>query len=134
MGEDRKRIALWRSLIKFRCRRGKAQTRKSLRRKESFKLLFESNFVFCYFVGLCVLHSPIFILSIFYKGMSKMILDKIAEINGSINSVVWGTFGLALLIGTGIIVTLCTKVFQISHIGLWFKNTLGSMFKKDKRR
>lgn len=60
-----------------------------------------------------------------------MILDKIAEINGSINGVVWGTFGLALLIGTGIIVTLCTKVFQISHIGLWFKNTLGSMFKKD---
>lgn len=58
-------------------------------------------------------------------------LDKIAEINGSINSVVWGVFGLALLIGTGIIVTLCTKVFQVSHIGLWFKNTLGSLFKKD---
>ncbi len=58
-------------------------------------------------------------------------LDKIAEINGSINGVVWGVFGLALLIGTGIIVTLCTKVFQVSHIGLWFKNTLGSLFKKD---
>ncbi len=58
-------------------------------------------------------------------------LDKIAEINGSINGVVWGIFGLVLLIGTGIIVTLCTKVFQVSHIGLWFKNTLGSMFKKD---
>ncbi len=60
-----------------------------------------------------------------------MILDKIAEINGSINGVVWGIFGLALLIGTGIIVTLCTKVFQISHIGLWWKNTIGSMFTKD---
>ena len=58
-------------------------------------------------------------------------LDKIAEINGSINGVVWGVFGLALLIGTGIIVTLSTKVFQVSHIGLWFKNTLGSLFKKD---
>ena len=58
-------------------------------------------------------------------------LDKIAEINGSINGVVWGIFGLALLIGTGIIVTLCTKVFQVTHIGLWFKNTLGSLFKKD---
>ena len=57
--------------------------------------------------------------------------DKIAEINGSINGVVWGIFGLALLISTGIIVTLCTKVFQISHIGLWFKKTLGSMFTKD---
>lgn len=58
-------------------------------------------------------------------------LDKIAEINGSINGVVWGWFGLALLIGTGIIVTLCTKVFQISHLGHWLKQTIGSLFKKD---
>ena len=58
-------------------------------------------------------------------------LDKIAEINGSINGVVWGVFGLALLIGTGVITTLCTKVFQVSHIGLWWKNTIGSLFKKD---
>ena len=60
-----------------------------------------------------------------------MILDKIAEINGSINGVVWGIFGLALLIGTGIIVTCCTKFFQVSHIGLWWKKTIGSMFTKD---
>ena len=58
-------------------------------------------------------------------------LDKIAEINGSINGVVWGVFGLALLIGTGIIVTLATKVFQVSHIGHWWKETIGSLFKKD---
>ena len=58
-------------------------------------------------------------------------LDKIAEINGSINGVVWGVFGLALLIGTGIIVTFCTKVFQVSHLGHWWKNTIGSLFKKD---
>ena len=58
-------------------------------------------------------------------------LDKIAEINGSINGVVWGVFGLTLLIGTGVITTLCTKVFQVSHIGLWWKNTIGSLFKKD---
>jgi len=58
-------------------------------------------------------------------------LDKIAEINGSINGVVWGVWGLALLIGTGIITTLITKVFQITHLGHWWKNTIGSMFKKD---
>ena len=60
-----------------------------------------------------------------------MILDKIAEINGSINGVVWGAFGLFLLIGTGIVTTLCTKVFQVSHIGLWWKKTIGSMFTKN---
>ncbi len=58
-------------------------------------------------------------------------LERITEINNSINGVVWGTFGLVLLIGTGIIVTLCTKVFQISHIATWWKNTIGSLFKKD---
>lgn len=60
-----------------------------------------------------------------------MILDKIAEINGSINGVVWGVFGLALLIGTGIIVTCCTKFFQITRLGHWWKNTIGNMFSKE---
>ena len=59
-----------------------------------------------------------------------MILDKIAEINGSINGVVWGIFGLALLIGTGIIVTCSTKFFQVTRIGHWWKQTIGSMFTK----
>ena len=60
-----------------------------------------------------------------------MILDKIAEINGSINGVVWGVFGLALLVGTGIIVTSCTKFFQITRLGHWWKQTIGSMFSKE---
>ena len=58
-------------------------------------------------------------------------LERVAEINGSINGVVWGIFGLALLIGTGVIVTLSTKVFQITHLKLWWKNTIGSMFTKN---
>ena len=58
-------------------------------------------------------------------------LDKIAEINGNVNGVVWGVWGLALLIGTGIITTLITKVFQISHLNHWWQNTIGSIFKKD---
>ena len=58
-------------------------------------------------------------------------LKKVAEINGSVNGVVWGIFGLALLIGTGVIVTLSTKVFQISHLKLWWKNTIGSLFTKN---
>ncbi len=58
-------------------------------------------------------------------------LETVASINGEINGVVWGIFGLALLIGTGIIVTCSTKFFQVSHIGHWWKNTIGSLFKKD---
>ena len=59
------------------------------------------------------------------------ILQAVELVNGKINGVVWGVFGLALLIGTGVIVTVLTKFFQVSHIGLWFKNTLGSLFHKD---
>ena len=58
-------------------------------------------------------------------------LQAVESVNGEINSVVWGAFGLLLLVGTGIIVTVLTKFFQVSHVGLWFKHTLGSIFKKD---
>ena len=59
------------------------------------------------------------------------ILQTIESINGEINSVVWGAFGLLLLVGTGIIVTTMTKFFQVTHIGLWFKKTIGRLFKQD---
>ena len=59
------------------------------------------------------------------------ILQAIENVNGKINGVVWGAFGLILLVGTGILVTVLTKFFQVSHIGMWFKHTLGSLFNKD---
>ena len=58
------------------------------------------------------------------------VLDAITNVNNSINGFVWGYVGLALLIGTGILLTLMTKVFQINHLGHWWKNTIGSMFEK----
>ena len=58
-------------------------------------------------------------------------LQKVTEINSVLNSFIWGVPGLVLLIGTGILLTLLTKVFQISHVGHWFKNTVGTLFKKD---
>ena len=61
----------------------------------------------------------------------QQILDKIADINGSINGVVWGWAGLILLLGTGLLATVFTKVFQVSHLRHWWKNTIGRIFKKD---
>ena len=57
--------------------------------------------------------------------------DKVAEINSAVNGVVWGKYGLILLIGTGILMTVVTKVFQVTHIGHWWKNTIGSLFSKN---
>ena len=59
------------------------------------------------------------------------ILKTIESVNGEINGFVWGAFGLLLLVGTGVIVTVLTKFFQVTHIGMWFKQTLGSLFNKD---
>ena len=57
--------------------------------------------------------------------------EKLAEINNVINDFVWVKIGLVLLIGAGIIMTCCTKFFQVSHIAHWWKTTIGSVFKKD---
>ncbi len=57
-------------------------------------------------------------------------MEKITAINDAINSFVWGK-GVWLLIATGILMTVLTKFFQISHLGEWWKNTIGSLFKKD---
>ena len=60
-----------------------------------------------------------------------MFFEKLAEINGVINDFVWVKIGLVLLIGTGILMTCCTKFFQLSHIRHWWKQTIGSLFTKD---
>ncbi len=58
-------------------------------------------------------------------------LQKLTEINNSVNGFVWGWFGLILLLGTGLLATVLTKVFQVSHIKHWWNNTIGSLFKKE---
>lgn len=55
-------------------------------------------------------------------------IETITQVNGVVNDFVWGIPMLVLLIGTGILMTILTKVFQISHIGHWFKNTIGGIF------
>ena len=57
-------------------------------------------------------------------------LELITNVNNSVNSFVWGMFGLVLLIGTGILMTALTGVFQVSKLSLWWKSTIGSMFTK----
>lgn len=58
------------------------------------------------------------------------LIAAITNVNSAVNNFVWVTIGLVLLIGTGILMTVLTKFFQISHLALWFKNTIGAIFKK----
>ena len=52
----------------------------------------------------------------------------LSDINRAINDFVWVKSGLFLLIGTGILITVLTKFFQIVHIKEWVKSTIGSLF------
>ena len=57
--------------------------------------------------------------------------DKLASINSVINDFVWVKIGLFLLIGSGILLTCCTKFFQITQLKHWWKMTIGSLFVRD---
>ena len=59
------------------------------------------------------------------------IVEKITEINDILNSFIWGVPGLVLLIGTGLLMTLATKVFQVTRLSHWWRETIGSLFAKD---
>ena len=63
------------------------------------------------------------------KHMEKF-LDKVTEINDVVNSFAWGWFALILLLGTGLVCTIITKCFQISHLKHWWGKTIGSVFQK----
>ena len=56
------------------------------------------------------------------------LVEFITNVNGAVNDFVWGIPMLILLVGTGILMTLWTKFFQLSHIGHWWKNTIGGIF------
>ena len=57
-------------------------------------------------------------------------MEWLTNFNKAINSFVWGK-GVYLLLLVGLVMTAITGVFQITHIGHWFGQTLGKMFKKD---
>lgn len=67
------------------------------------------------------------------KGMIilEQFFNSISEVNSVINEFVWVKIGLILLVGTGILMTICTRFFQLSHLKHWWVTTIGSVFKKN---
>ena len=55
-------------------------------------------------------------------------IETITRVNGTINGIVWGWPALILLAFVGVLMTLLTKFFQISHFGYWMKHTIGAIF------
>ncbi len=61
-------------------------------------------------------------------------LKGLADVNGKINDVVWGVPALVLLIGTGILMTVVTRLFQFTRFGHMWKNTIGGLFRSAQIR
>ncbi len=57
------------------------------------------------------------------------LVDSVTSVNSAVNNFVWGIPMLVLLVGTGILMTVLTRFFQLSHIGHWFQNTIGGIFR-----
>ena len=57
-------------------------------------------------------------------------VDVLSRVNDKINSVVWGVPALILLIGTGFLMTFLTKGFQFTRFGHTWRETIGSLFRK----
>ncbi|MDO5344366.1 MAG: alanine/glycine:cation symporter family protein [Lachnospiraceae bacterium] len=55
-------------------------------------------------------------------------IDVITNVNSAINGVVWGWPALILLGFVGVLMTVLTKCFQLTHFGHWIKNTIGAIF------
>lgn len=61
-------------------------------------------------------------------------LAQIEAINSAVNGVVWGPIMLVLLVGTGIYLTLRTRGLQARRFGFILRNTIGTLFAKDKKK
>ena len=65
------------------------------------------------------------------------VLEVVGKINSAINSVVWGWPMIILILGTGIFLTVCTKVLQVRKFGTSWEETIiptvKSIGKKQKK-
>ena len=60
-------------------------------------------------------------------------MEFIIKLNQTVNSFVWGPIMLALLVGTGIYITVRTNFMQVRRFGYILKHTVGSLFQKSDK-
>ena len=54
-------------------------------------------------------------------------VDIVTRVNNVVNGFVWGPFGLALLLCTGLWLSVRTGFFQFRRMGYWLKHTIGAI-------
>ena len=61
------------------------------------------------------------------------LIKVITDVNSAVNSFAWGPIMLALLVGTGIYLSIITGFIQVRKFGYIMKNTIFSLFKKSDK-
>ena len=56
-------------------------------------------------------------------------LDIISDLNSSLRDFIWGKLGVWLLLGAGLLLSLSIGFFQFTHLKLWWRSTVCSLFK-----
>lgn len=56
------------------------------------------------------------------------VVQTVTKVNDSVNGFVWGMPMLIMLVGTGILMTLLTRAFQLTRFRYWVKHTIGGIF------
>ena len=63
----------------------------------------------------------------------NMLSDKVSQINGVLNDFIWGPVMLVFFLLVGLLFTVRTGFFQISHIKYWLDVTIFQLFRKDRK-
>ena len=58
-------------------------------------------------------------------------LSLLSKYNSAVNSFIWGSFGIGLLLFSGLVTTILLKFFQLRHLCLWWGKTFGRLLKKE---
>ena len=75
----------------------------------------------------CIFLQNYMLSALLFSGGAFMI-EAIVNVNNAVNGVVWGTFGIALLLAAGIVMTVINLGFQFKHISHWIEKTIGAIF------
>lgn len=66
-----------------------------------------------------------------YKMQMENIIQLITNVNSVLNDFIWGPVMLAIFLAVGLMFTVRTKVFQISHFKYWIDVTFLQLFRKE---
>ena len=80
-------------------------------------------------IGVTCVISELMFMSVAAAEETGGFLKTVENVNNAVNGVVWGVPTLVLLAFVGVLMTVLTKVFQVSHFGHWMKKTIGAVFK-----